>query len=83
VLLELNPNGTCSLNRTFDLMKRSCCGEWKINGGKIEIICNRNPVLSGIEKLLLGGGLIEGNIEIAILNKNKLKFGDVTLKRAK
>jgi hypothetical protein len=84
VLLELNIDNTCSLKKTFDLSKIECKGEWTIvNDGLIEIKCNNNPVLSDIEKALQGGSYIEGNLEIKVLSKNKLKIGNTVLKRKK
>lgn len=84
VLLELNSDNTCSLVKLFDLSKIECKGEWSLSNGKlIEIICNRNPVLNDIERALQGGGYIEGNIKITILNKNQLKLGNTILKRKK
>lgn len=53
------------------------------NDGVIEINFNRNPVLSDIEKALSAGGLIEGTLEIQVLNKNKLKLDDTVLRRMK
>jgi hypothetical protein len=53
------------------------------NSNLIEIKCNRNPVLSDIEKALQGGSYIEGSLEIKILSKNKLKLGNTILKRKK
>jgi hypothetical protein len=84
VELELKQDRTCTLRKTFDLSKIECRGEWTvINDNLIEIKCNRNPVLSDIEKALQGGSFIEGNIEVRVLNKNKLKLDNVVLKRNK
>ena len=84
VLLELNSDNTCSLVKLFDMSKIECKGEWSLSNGKlIEIMCNRNPVLNDIERALQGGGYIEGNIKITILNKNQLKLGNTILKRKK
>lgn len=84
VLLELNMDKTCSLKKTFDLSKIECRGEWAmLNDGVIEIRCNNNPALSDIEKALQGGGYVEGAIQIKVLSKNKLKFGNTVLKRKK
>lgn len=84
VSLELNRDNTCTLKKTFDLSKIECRGEWAIlNGDLIKIKCNNNPVLSDIEKALQGGSYIEGNLEIKVLSKNKLKFGNTILKRKK
>ena len=84
VMLELNPDSTCSLRKSFDLALWSCMGEWAVIGGKlIEIKCNRNPILSDIEKALISGGFIEGNLELKVLNKNKLMLDNIVLKRKK
>lgn len=84
VELELNQDGTCSLKKLLDLSKNECRGEWTVkNGNLIAIQCNRNPVQSDIEKALQGGSFIEGNLEIKILSKNKLKLDNIILKRKK
>jgi hypothetical protein len=84
VELKLNKDRTCYLKKTFDLSKIECLGEWTmLNSNIIEIKCNRNPVLSDIEKALQGGSYIEENLEIKILSKNKLKLGNTILKRKK
>ena len=84
VLLELNSYHTCLLRRSFDLSVYTGRGEWTMrNDGVIEINFNRNPVLSDIEKALSAGGLIEGTLEIQVLNKNKLKLDDTVLRRMK
>ena len=65
VELKLNKDKTCYLIKTFDLSKIECLGEWTmLNRNTIEIKCNRNPVLSDIEKALQGGSYIEENLEI-------------------
>ncbi len=82
VELELKQDRTCVLRKTLDLAKIECRGEWSIiNGNLIEIKCNSNLALSDMEKALQGGSFIEGNIEVEILNKNKLKLDNVVLKR--
>ena len=84
VLLELNSDYTCSLEKTFDLSRYMGRGEWTMhNDGVIELYFNNNPALSDIEKALVAGGLIEGTLEIQVLSKNKLKMGDTVLKRIK
>ena len=84
VLLELNSDYTCSLEKSFDLSRYMGRGEWTMrDDGVIELRFNKNPVLSDIEKALMSGGLIEGTLEIQALSKNKLKMGDTVLKRIK
>ena len=84
VELELKQDSTCTLRKTFDLSKTECIGEWYIiRGDLIEIECNKNPVLSDIEKTLQGGSFIDGNIEVKVLDKNKLKLNNIILKRKK
>ena len=84
VLLELNTDHTCSLEKTFDLSGYMGRGEWIMrDNGVIELSFNKNPVLSDIEEALLGGGLIEGTLEIQVLSKNRLKMGNTVLKRIK
>ena len=84
VLLELNIDKTCLLKKTFDLSIIECRGEWAmLNNGVIEIRCCNNPVLSEVEKALQGGSYIEGTLKIKVLSKNKLKLGNIVLKRNK
>jgi len=84
VLLELNSDYTCSLEKSFDLSRYMGRGEWTmLDDGVIELRFNKNSVLSDIEKALMSGGLIEGTLEIQVLSKNKLKMGDTVLKRIK
>jgi hypothetical protein len=87
VTLELKQDGTCTLRKNLDLALVDCKGEWSIiNDNLIEIKCNDNPVLSDIEKALQSlqsGSSIEGKLEIKILNKNKLEFDNIILKRKK
>jgi hypothetical protein len=84
VLLELNPDHTCSFERSFDLSVYMGRGEWTMrNDGVIELNFNNNPEVSDIEKALMAGGFIEGTLEIQVLNKNKLKVGDTVLRRMK
>lgn len=84
VLLELNMDNTCLLQKTMDLCIIECRGEWAIhNDGEIEIMCNNNPVLDEIVKALQGGGYIEDTQTVKVLSKNKLKLGDTVLKRKK
>lgn len=84
VLLELNPDGTCSLNKSFDLIRFSCDGEWTVlDNNFIEIKCNNNPEVDEVIKALMAGGYIEGIRMVKILNKNKLKLGTTVLKRKK
>ena len=79
--LELKQDKICTLRKTLDLSKIECRGEWSISGNLIEIKCNRNPVLTDVEKALQGGSFIEGNIDVKVLSKNKLKLDNVVLKR--
>ena len=84
VLLELNSDYTCSIEKSFDLSRYMGRGEWTMrDNGVIELRFNKNPVLSDIEKALMSGGLIEGTLEIQVLSKNKLKMGNTVLKRMK
>ena len=84
VILKLNSDSTCYLRKSFDLAQWSCIGEWTvINEKLIEIKCNRNPVLSDMQKGLIAGGYIEENLEVKVLNKNKLKVNNAVLKRKK
>ena len=51
--------------------------------GVIELNCNNNPVVDDAIKALMGGGFIEGTLEIQVLSKNRLKLDDTVLKRKK
>ena len=81
VRLKLNTDSTCSFTKSFDLYQDECRGEWSIRNGVIEIKCNRNPILSDIEKSLIGGCCIEGTLKIEIWSKNTLKWNKTILKR--
>ena len=82
VSLELNMDHTCSLKKTFDLSGYIGQGEWAMrNDGVIEI--SLNSVVDDFEKLLMGGGIIEGTFEIQVLSENRLRLGDTVLKRIK
>ena len=82
ILLELNKDNTCLFERSMDLSKNICQGKWRIvNNCMINITCNNNPILSDIEKALQCGDYIEDSLQIKILDKNKLKIGNVILKR--
>ena len=81
ILLELNKDNTCLFERSMDLSKNTCQGQWRIvNNCMIDITCNNNPILSDIEKALQCGDYIEDSLQIKILDKNKLKIGNVILK---
>ena len=81
VELQLNSDSSCSLIKSFDLAKSVCYGEWAINNKSIEILCNRNPQTDDVTRALQGGGYIEGNLRVIVLNRNKLKIGNTILKR--
>ena len=49
----------------------------------IELRFNDNPELNDIERALIGGGFIEGTLEVKVLSKNKLQLGNTVLKRKK
>ena len=84
VSLELNSDHTFKLARSFDLSRYTGEGEWAMRkDGVIELNCNNNPVVSDIEKALMGGGYIEGTLEIQVLSNNKLKWDETVLKRKK
>lgn len=84
VSLELNPDGTCLLRKSFDLARIDCIGEWTVlDNNFIEIKCNNNPEVDEVIKALMAGGYIEGIRMVKILNKNKLKLGTTVLKRKK
>ena len=81
VELKLNQDGTCSLIKTFDLVRNDCYGEWYIHNDSITIKCNRNPELDDIIKALQGGSQIDGNLELKVLSNKKLKLDDIILKQ--
>ncbi len=51
--------------------------------GLLELRFNDNPVVSDVEKALMGGDFIEGTLRIIVLSKNKLKMGNTVLRRRK
>ena len=84
VELDLKADHTFKLERSFDLTRYTGQGEWAMRkDGVIELNCNNNPVLDDIQIALMAGGFIEGTLEIRVLSKNKLKWGDTVLKRMK
>ena len=84
ILLDLKKDSTCLFERSMDLSKNICQGKWDIvNNCVINITCNNNPILSDIEKALQCGDYIDDSLQIKILNKDKLKTGNVILKRKK
>ena len=84
VLLELNEDHTCSLKKLFDLSSFTGRGEWvMLDDDMIELRFNDNPELNDIERALIGGGFIEGTLEVKVLSKNKLQLGNTVLKRKK
>ena len=84
VSLELNSDHTFMLERSLDLTRYTGQGEWAMrNDGVVDLNCNKNPVLDDIQIAFMAGGLIEGTLEIRVLSKDKLKWGDTVLKRIK
>lgn len=84
VQLELNADSTFSLKKSMDLSLIEGRGEWTmLNDGIIEIRCNYNPAKNDIVKALQGGSYLEGTFKIRILSNNRLKLGDIILKRKK
>ena len=82
MLLDLNKDSTCVYESIMDLSRNTCQGKWKIlNNRMIYITCNNNSILSDVENALQGGGYIKDSLQIKVLSKNKLKIGNVILKR--
>ena len=82
ILLDLHKDSTSTFERTMDLSKYTCQGKWSLSNNRmINITCNNNPIQSEIEKALQGGSIIEDSIQIKILTKDKLRIGNVILRR--
>ena len=82
--MELNEDHTCSLKKLFDVSSFTGRGECvMLDDDMIELRFNDNPELNDIERALIGGGFIEGTLEVKVLSKNKLQLGNTVLKRKK
>lgn len=77
--LEINQDSTFTYSIKVGLGGSYCSGKWKINKNILLIECNE--ITDPMEGLTRGG--MSGEQEFEILNKNKLKYKDIVLKRKK
>ena len=77
--LQLNRDNAFLFSIRVDLGGSNCSGDWKIAKNKILLECGE--VTDPVKALTRGG--MDGVQEFRIINKNKLKYKDVILKRTK
>ncbi len=80
VRLSLDAGGKSFLIERFDLFRSSCRGEWCVTDSTIHITCNANPEINDtLSYLLSAGGYIYGDVEVKVLDKNRLQLENGTV----
>ena len=77
--IELHNDGSFILKETHQDANPQCSGKWKIEDGKFVVLkCDE---VKDVTETLTNGYMNKREYKLLIINKNKIKYNDVVLKR--